>query len=188
MAEPIRSTYVIGSYGLEPCPDCGRPIEQVECDTVLEAEPSALSLHHTTLTITLRAAAFTATARPCGHLLASLGELGAPDVPATPASVPPRAPEPDWDKVLRDLWAGTSIEPSRDPMQFLQPYCDPGSTYNNLGAPGADHAPILRPTGPPRDPDDLLPRRGRNPRIGCEQLDGTWIHGRPHDCPRWARR
>lgn len=37
--------------------------------------------------------------------------------------------------------------------------------------------------------DDVLPRGGRNPRIGCEQYDsGTWIHGLPHDCPRWVRR
>lgn len=38
------------------------------------------------------------------------------------------------------------------------------------------------------DPDDRLPRR-RNPRIGCEEhASGTWIHGDPHDCPRWTRR
>lgn len=23
---------------------------------------------------------------------------------------------------------------------------------------------------------------------GCHQTDGTWIHGRPHDCPKWARQ
>lgn len=35
------------------------------------------------------------------------------------------------------------------------------------------------------DPDDRLPR-SRNPHIGCyEHASGTWIHGRPHDCPRW---
>lgn len=38
--------------------------------------------------------------------------------------------------------------------------------------------------GRPRE--DRLPR-SRNPFIGCRQLDGTWIHGRPHDCPRSAR-
>ena len=44
---------------------------------------------------------------------------------------------------------------------------------------------------PPRrlrvaDERDILPRR-RNVNIGCRQVDGTWIHGRPHDCPRFAR-
>lgn len=43
---------------------------------------------------------------------------------------------------------------------------------------------------PPRSPVDVLPRGGRNVRIGCEHYEssGTWIHGRPHDCPKWARR
>lgn len=37
------------------------------------------------------------------------------------------------------------------------------------------------------DPADRLPRR-RNPRIGCKEYPGgTWIHGRPHDCPRSVR-
>lgn len=36
------------------------------------------------------------------------------------------------------------------------------------------------------DARDTLPRR-RNPAIGCRQVEGTWIHGRPHDCPRFAR-
>jgi hypothetical protein len=46
-----------------------------------------------------------------------------------------------------------------------------------------------RPRGAERDERDRLPTRGRNVRIGCEQYDsGTWIHGRPHDCPAWARR
>jgi hypothetical protein len=38
------------------------------------------------------------------------------------------------------------------------------------------------------EPDlhDRLPRR-RNPRIWCEEVDGTWIHGSPHNCPRSAR-
>jgi hypothetical protein len=22
---------------------------------------------------------------------------------------------------------------------------------------------------------------------GCHKVDGTWIHGRPHDCPPWMR-
>ncbi len=45
------------------------------------------------------------------------------------------------------------------------------------------------PSVPPRAPEDTLPRSGRNPRIFCEQYDsGTWIHGRPHNCPAWARR
>lgn len=45
------------------------------------------------------------------------------------------------------------------------------------------------PRVPPRPVEDVLPRGGRNLRIGCEQYDsGTWIHGWPHDCPRWARR
>jgi hypothetical protein len=42
---------------------------------------------------------------------------------------------------------------------------------------------------PPRPPEDVLPRGGRNPRIFCERHDsGTWIHGDPHNCPTWARR
>lgn len=41
-------------------------------------------------------------------------------------------------------------------------------------------------TRPKPDPADRLPRM-RNPRIGCELVDGTWVHGRPHDCPRSAR-
>ncbi|HZP54354.1 hypothetical protein [Actinocrinis sp.] len=41
----------------------------------------------------------------------------------------------------------------------------------------------------PSDEEDRLPSHGRNTRIGCQQYDsGTWVHGRPHDCPRWARR
>lgn len=47
--------------------------------------------------------------------------------------------------------------------------------------PAAPPAPLPKP-----DPADRLPRH-RNPRIGCEQLDGTWVHGRPHDCPEWLR-
>lgn len=46
--------------------------------------------------------------------------------------------------------------------------------------------PPAQPRPQPRAPEDELPRR-RNPRIGCEHLDGTWIHGHPHDCPRWVR-
>jgi hypothetical protein len=48
-------------------------------------------------------------------------------------------------------------------------------------APAAPAAQLPKP-----DPADRLPRV-RNPRIGCEQMDGTWIHGRPHDCPKSAR-
>lgn len=59
--------------------------------------------------------------------------------------------------------------------------------------PGPDRADLeggaARGLTPPRSPADVLPRSGRNPRIGCDQYEsGTWIHGRPHDCPRWARR
>jgi hypothetical protein len=50
--------------------------------------------------------------------------------------------------------------------------------------PTAPAAPVRTPPKP--DPADRLPR-GRNPRIGCEHVDGTWIHGRPHDCPKSAR-
>ena len=50
---------------------------------------------------------------------------------------------------------------------------------------------ILGPANePPATPvaaaEDRLPRR-RNPRIGCEENHGTWIHGRPHSCPKWTR-
>lgn len=46
-----------------------------------------------------------------------------------------------------------------------------------------------RPYAPLRPAEDTLPRGGRNPRIFCEQHEsGTWIHGRPHNCPTWARR
>jgi hypothetical protein len=37
------------------------------------------------------------------------------------------------------------------------------------------------------DPADRLPRGGRNVYIGCRKIDGTYIHGDPHDCPKWAR-
>lgn len=48
-------------------------------------------------------------------------------------------------------------------------------------------APVPQLPAPPEPhPDDRLPRV-RNPRIGCEPVDGTWIHGRPHSCPRSAR-
>lgn len=47
--------------------------------------------------------------------------------------------------------------------------------------------PLLTPS-PASDERDILPRR-RNPQIGCyEHASGTWIHGRPHNCPRWLRR
>lgn len=39
---------------------------------------------------------------------------------------------------------------------------------------------------PLRDEADRLPR-GRNPYIGCREVNGTWIHGRPHSCPISAR-
>lgn len=39
----------------------------------------------------------------------------------------------------------------------------------------------------PADPDDRLPSGGRNAYIGCHEIDGTIIHGRPHSCPVWAR-
>lgn len=40
----------------------------------------------------------------------------------------------------------------------------------------------------PVDEQDRLSSHGRNARIGCRRFDsGTWWHGRPHDCPRWAR-
>lgn len=32
------------------------------------------------------------------------------------------------------------------------------------------------------------PAPGCNTRIGCQRHDsGTWVHGDPHDCPRWVR-
>jgi len=55
------------------------------------------------------------------------------------------------------------------------------------GAPG-DPPVDSQPRVPLRAVEDVLPRSGRNPRIFCEQYDsGTWIHGRPHDCPPWTR-
>jgi hypothetical protein len=47
--------------------------------------------------------------------------------------------------------------------------------------------PVLRGRVKP-DPDDRLPRGRRNVYIGCHETAGTWIHGEPHSCPRWARR
>lgn len=56
------------------------------------------------------------------------------------------------------------------------------------GRPRPDLAPEFSYI-PPRATEDVLPRGGRNPRIGCERYDsGTWVHGAPHDCPTWARR
>lgn len=66
---------------------------------------------------------------------------------------------------------------------------DSGGSFSDWpGRPRPDLVPELMHT-PPRQAEDVLPRGGRNPRIGCEQHDsGTWIHGAPHDCPTWARR
>lgn len=46
---------------------------------------------------------------------------------------------------------------------------------------------IRRATVPLPTEEDRLSRGGRNVFIGCRQVDRTWIHGRPHDCPRHAR-
>lgn len=36
-------------------------------------------------------------------------------------------------------------------------------------------------------PDEI--DRRRHPQVGCYEHDsGTWIHGRPHTCPKWTRR
>ena len=66
---------------------------------------------------------------------------------------------------------------------------DSGARYADWpGRPRPDLVPELTHV-PPRPVEDTLPRGGRNPRIFCERYDsGTWIHGRPHDCPTWARR
>jgi hypothetical protein len=116
MAEtgPIRATYTIPAFNADRCPDCGHPILQVECDTVLEAQPAAMSLHGAELSLTLRAEAFTATARPCGHLLAARGELPAAGMPETVRMLP-RAPEPDWERILHDLWNDTTLTPGPAP-------------------------------------------------------------------------
>lgn len=64
-----------------------------------------------------------------------------------------------------------------------------GSFSDWPGRPRPDLVPEYSYTPPPRPPEDSLPRGGRNPRIFCEQHEsGTWIHGRPHNCPPWARR
>lgn len=64
-----------------------------------------------------------------------------------------------------------------------------GSYADWPGRPRPDLVPEYSYTPPPRQPQDVLPRGGRNPRIGCEHhQSGTWIHGAPHDCPTWARR
>lgn len=60
---------------------------------------------------------------------------------------------------------------------------DDNITVTLLGMPPT--APAAPPPPKP-DPADRLPRV-RNPRIGCELIDGTYIHGRPHSCPRSAR-
>lgn len=37
-------------------------------------------------------------------------------------------------------------------------------------------------------PDEHIDR-WRHPQVGCyEHESGTWIHGRPHTCPKWTRR
>jgi len=39
----------------------------------------------------------------------------------------------------------------------------------------------------PHRREPAKPVVGRNPQIGCRKVDGTTIHGRPHDCPKWMR-
>ena len=64
-----------------------------------------------------------------------------------------------------------------------------GSYSDWPGRQRPDLVPEYSYTPPARPPEDSLPRGGRNPRIFCEQHEsGTWIHGRPHNCPPWARR
>jgi len=96
---------------------------------------------------------------------------------------------------LTMLVAG-GTRPSAFPYDESNFYLNSADPYDLLrDRMGADPA-HLRDGGaahgltPPRSPVDVLPRGGRNPRIGCEHFEssGTWIHGRPHDCPRWARR
>jgi len=72
----------------------------------------------------------------------------------------------DWEKMTDAVRAGS--EP------LISPYRD---------AQRARRSEARRPEL------DRLPSHGRNTRIGCQQYDSaTWIHGRPHNCPQWARR
>lgn len=81
----------------------------------------------------------------------------------------------------------TGDEPASHP-EMPSAFATDGSFSDWPGRPRPDLVPQL-PYTPPRPPEDSLPRSGRNPRIFCEQYEsGTWIHGRPHNCPTWARR
>ena len=75
--------------------------------------------------------------------------------------------------------------PSNATIELIRPFMftplDDRVVIKLTGTPLAVQAATPKP-----DPADRLPRL-RNPRIGCEHLDGTWVHGRPHDCPRSAR-
>lgn len=83
-------------------------------------------------------------------------------------------------------WTGPFEAPGRFEAPTYQGLLETLTGYYG-GTPTPEAAPVRR-SGPPRDGPDLLPKTGRNVRIGCERYEsGTWIHGRPHDCPRWAR-
>jgi hypothetical protein len=83
----------------------------------------------------------------------------------SPYSAPTTGGAVDWDKMIADMRAADKPQ--------VSPYRD------HLRRKAAEAQ---------REEEDRLPSHGRNTRIGCEQYDsGTWIHGRPHNCPRNAR-
>lgn len=48
----------------------------------------------------------------------------------------------------------------------------------NLARAAVGYVKALEPVAAPRSSRFLA---------GCRQIGGTWVHGRPHDCPKWAR-
>lgn len=87
--------------------------------------------------------------------------------------------------------AGLDIEAlARDINARLNPPAPPFTgLLATLGGtlPGDPGFPTVRLPQRPAAPEDRLSSGGRNVYIGCHEINGTFIHGDPHDCPKWAR-
>ena len=96
---------------------------------------------------------------------------------------PGRLSQEAVEGAMRQMWENAAPQPFIEPG-FMSTV-NPPSGVPFIEVP--DTVAELWPAPEEERPEaDRLPR-GRNPFIGCRELHGTWIHGRPHDCPRTAR-
>lgn len=130
-----------------------------------------------------------ANARICDSLLRTLYylELLAEDAPHAVL----RADARHGIDALAGIWVARAEEQPPGAQELDAALCGELIETSGTDLPPCDFIhPSAARSGSPRSWDDEEPHGGRNPHIGCHLPEGsaTWIHGRPHDCPPWARR